>query len=382
LFIFGTRPEAIKMAPLIEETKRNKGIKSVVCVTAQHRGMLDQVLKIFGIVPDYDLNVMERGQDLFDVTGKCLRKLRSVLKKVNPDVVVVQGDTTTAFIAGLAAYYLRLPLAHVEAGLRTRNKYSPFPEEINRHLLSIMADYNFAPTEWAKNNLLKDGIPENRIWVTGNTVIDALMKISSGKGFRDNNSVYLKMFKGKLCGLDLEDKKNKIILVTGHRRESFGQGFKNICNALRKISDTRKDVVIIYPVHLNPNVRKPVHAILRGKSNIRLIEPLAYDAFIFLMSRSFFLLSDSGGIQEEAPTLKKPVLLMRDTTERPEGVRAGTVKMVGTDTDRIVREALKLLSDPDALRKMSRKANPYGDGKSAKRIIGILRKGNVACRKA
>ena len=372
LFIFGTRPEAIKLAPLIKEMGKNKSSKSIICVTAQHRGMLDQVLKIFRIKPDHDLNVMEKDQDLFGIAAKCMHGLRGVFEKVAPDLVIVQGDTTTAFVAGLAAYYARIPIAHVEAGLRTYNKYSPFPEEANRRLLSVIADYNFAPTGWARDNLLKENISRNKIWVTGNTGIDALLMIKEMQKSNGSERKYLDFFKKKLPGLDLRGGYKKIILVTGHRRENFGEGFKNICMALKEISEKRDDVIIVYPVHLNPNVHRPVRTILNNKPNIRLIDPLDYDSFVFLMRKSYLILTDSGGIQEEAPALGKPVLLMRETTERPEGINAGTVKMVGANKDRIVGETLRLLDDSASYKKMRSAVNPYGDGKSARKIAQIL----------
>ncbi len=375
LFAFGTRPEAIKLAPIITEAKKLGWVNSVVCVTGQHRGMLDQVLDIFAIKPDYDLNIMEDDQDLVDVVAKCVTGIRGVLEKATPDLVIVQGDTTSAFAAGLAAYYLKIPVAHVEAGLRTYNKYSPFPEEINRRLLSILADYHFAPTRQAKHNLIKEGIPSRNIWVTGNTVTDALLITRKRQLSAKTRAGYLKFFKLK-CGLDIEkiEKDKKIILVTGHRRENFGEKFKNICNALKDTARRRPDAVIVYPIHLNPNVQKPVRSILSGIPNIYLIEPLGYGSFVFLMSVSYFLLTDSGGIQEEAPSLGKPVLLMRDRTERPEGIKAGVTKIVGTSKERIVKHVCRLLNDKKAYRDMTNVNNPYGDGKVAGRILSILRK--------
>ena len=372
LAVLGTRPEAIKLAPVIKRLKAQKSrFTTVVCATAQHRHMLDQVLSIFKISPDYDLNIMKANQDLFDITQKALKGLKHVLETVQPDIILVQGDTTTAFIAGLAAFYLKIPAGHVEAGLRTYNKHSPFPEEINRHLLSVLADYHFAPTEWSRSNLLKEGIPENRIWVTGNTVIDALMEVARGQGPGARKRFFEESFRKKY-NLELSTKNLKLILVTGHRRENFGEGFENICNALRKIAEQRKDVAVVYPVHLNPNVQRPVKRILGKIRNVHLIEPLGYEEFVFLMNSSFLILTDSGGIQEEAPSLGKPVLVMRNTTERPEGIEAGVVKLVGTGEKDIIDGALELLEDKNAYRKMSRSANPYGDGRASKKITDIL----------
>jgi len=374
MIIFGTRPEAIKMAPIISFLKtKTKNIKPIVCVTAQHREMLDQVLDIFNIIPDYDLNIMRPSQDLFSITANTLVALKTVLVKERPDMVLVQGDTTTAFIAGLAAYYLKIPIGHVEAGLRTYNKYSPFPEEANRRLLSALVDIHFAPTEWAKSNLRKEGIPASKIVVTGNTVVDALLDIKrrqhgekAGRTLRD----YLRKSIDLVIPEKTEEK--KLILVTGHRRENFGTSFRNICFALKRIALTRKDVIIVYPVHLNPNVQLPVGKILGGVANIYLTKPLGYKPFVYLMDRAYLVLTDSGGIQEEAPSLGKPVLVMRDTTERPEGVRAGAVKLVGTDKKRIVNETLRLLDNKKMYKKMSKAINPYGDGKAAERIVRVL----------
>ena len=358
MLIFGTRPEAIKMAPIISCLRTNtKNLRYIVCVTAQHREMLDQVLNIFNIIPDYDLNIMRPSQDLFSITANTLMGLKSILMKEHPDMILVQGDTTTAFIAGLAAYYLKIPVGHIEAGLRTHDKYSPFPEEINRRLLSVLADIHFAPTDQAKSNLLREGVAASKIVVTGNTVVDALLAIKRRQQTEGA---------GKLT----TDK--KLILVTGHRRENFGESFKNICFALKKIALARKDVVIVYPVHLNPNVQLPVKAILGKVANIYLIKPLEYESFIYLMDQAYLILTDSGGIQEEAPSLGKPVLVMRDTTERPEGITAGVVKLVGTDKKRIVNDTLKLLDNKKLYKKMSKAINPYGDGRAAKRIVKVL----------
>ncbi|MDI6891098.1 MAG: UDP-N-acetylglucosamine 2-epimerase (non-hydrolyzing) [Thermodesulfovibrionales bacterium] len=380
LIVFGTRPEAIKLAPVIKQLKaKSKELRAIVCVTAQHREMLDQVLKVFDIIPQYDLDIMTNDQDLFDITTDSLIGLEDILKREQPDMLLVQGDTTTAFIASLAAYYLKIPIAHVEAGLRTYNKYSPFPEEKNRHLLSVLADYHFSPTEWAKSNLLREGIPSEKIWVTGNTVIDALLSVSSRQKTVSSKKHWFGYFKEKWnlpvpsnTDSNIDINNSKLILVTGHRRENFGQGFKNICMALKEITEKRRDVTIVYPVHLNPNVQQPVKSILNGKPNIYLIEPLEYEPFVFLVSQSYLILTDSGGIQEEAPSLGKPVLVMRNTTERPEGIEAGVVKLVGTDKDTIVNETLELLDDQSLYEKMSKAVNPYGDGRAGERIVNIL----------
>lgn len=371
LLVFGTRPEAIKVAPVIQILRdQSSKLSVVICVTAQHREMLDQVLRIFDIKPDYDLNIMKDNQDLFDVTTNALKGLREVMIEVSPDMVLVQGDTTTAFVAGLAAFYLKIPVGHIEAGLRTHNKYSPFPEEKNRHLLSALTDYHFAPTEWSGANLLKEGVAKDRIWVTGNTVIDALLSIVKRQESGDKQEFLRNYFK-VTHRLDLNDN-GKLILVTGHRRENFGSGFENICLALKEIAARRADVNIVYPVHLNPNVREPVKRILNDCVNIRLIEPLEYEPFVYLMNKSYLILTDSGGIQEEAPSLGKPVLVMRDTTERPEGIEAGTVKLVGTKKDSIISDTIELLELPLLYKKMSKATNPYGDGLASQRILNIL----------
>jgi len=374
MLVFGTRPEAIKMAPVIEALKKQKRqFQTIICVTAQHREMLDQVLRIFDIHPDYDLGVMNPGQDLFDVTSRCLSAMKQVLASEKPDVVVVQGDTTSAFIAALAAFYSRIPIAHIEAGLRTHDKYSPYPEEMNRRLLSVLADIHFAPTAWAKSNLLKEGIASSKIVVTGNTVVDALLTIQRRQKSKAAGIAWKNYFQNS-WDLEIPDKraKKKMILVTGHRRENFGENFKNICFALKEIAEQR-EVIIVYPVHLNPNVQAPVKAILSGIDNVRLIEPLEYEPFIYLMRHAYFILTDSGGIQEEAPSLGKPILVMRDTTERPEGIKAGVVKLIGTNKKPIVNHALALLDDEKLYIKMSRAVNPYGDGKAAERIVAKLR---------
>ena len=372
LIIFGTRPEAIKMASIIKKLRaEGSKLKVVICVTGQHRGMLDQVLTIFDILPDYDLAIMREDQDLFDVTANSLIGLKDVLKNENPDLVLVQGDTTTAFVAALASYYLKIRIAHIEAGLRTYEKYSPYPEEKNRHIISVLVDFHFAPTAAAESNLLKEGIPSEKMWVTGNTVIDALLEVCSRQESESSMESWITFFKNKY-NLSLRTNNQKLILITGHRRESFGEGLKNICMALKEIAKKREDVTIVYPVHPNPNVKQPVKAILNGNSNIRLIEPLEYEPFVFLMNQAYLILTDSGGIQEEAPSLGKPVLVMRNTTERPEGIEAGTAKLAGTDRSTIVNEVFKLLDDSILYNNMAKSMNPYGDGKAAGRIVDII----------
>lgn len=374
--IFGTRPEAVKLAAVIKKLEENKdSFQSVICVTAQHRQMLDQVLELFKIKPDYDLNIMKPNQNLFELTSNVLLNLKPVLEKENPDIILVQGDTTTVFVASLAAFYLKIKIGHVEAGLRTFNKYSPFPEEINRKLTTAVADLHFAPTEISKNNLLNESIVPDGVYVTGNTVIDALF-LTLDKLAKDQETGNLapKVKEiSDLCEKINADNNKKIVLVTGHRRENFGQGFENICYAIKEISENNPDVEIIYPVHLNPNVREPVMRIISNNSKIHLIEPLDYEPFVYLMNKSYLILTDSGGVQEEAPSLGKPVLVMRDTTERPEAVAAGTVKLVGTDKDLLVKEANLLLGNHDEYKKMSMAHNPYGDGKASQRIIDILK---------
>lgn len=367
LSVFGTRPEAIKMAPvLMELNSYPKRFDSKICVTAQHRQMLDQVLELFQLRPEYDLDVMEQVQSLTDITCKVLQGMEPVLRSFRPDIVLVHGDTTTTFAASLAAYYEKIAVGHVEAGLRTRNIYSPWPEEINRHLTAAIACRHFAPTEHAKVNLLKEGVDDKSILVTGNTVIDALLYVV--EKFRTN--VELRQEVAEHFYFLRPEK--RLILVTGHRRESFGEGFEAICNALKAIAETHADVELVYPVHLNPNVREPVMRILGGVQGIHLIEPQEYLRFVYLMDRSCLIITDSGGVQEEAPSLGKPVLVMRDTTERPEAVDAGTVKLVGSDTGTIIAEVCKLLSDSAAYELMSRAHNPYGDGKAAMRIVRSL----------
>lgn len=363
--IFGTRPEAIKMAPLIQELKKHpNNFITKVCVTAQHRQMLDQVLSFFEIKPDFDLNLMRPGQNLYQLTADVIVGLKPVLEEFKPDVVLVHGDTTTSTAAALAAFYAGAKVGHVEAGLRTYNKYAPFPEEINRQLTSRIADYNFAPTQNSKQNLLNENIAEKNIVITGNTIIDALLWAQDKlKTYEDDEMQQLKQ---------IVDPAKKQILVTGHRRENFGDGFLNICMAIRQVAEANKNVQIIYPVHLNPNVQKPVYELLYNVSNIKLIAPLSYPAFVWLMSQSYLILTDSGGVQEEAPSLGKPVLVMRDVTERPEAVEAGTVKMVGTDKEKIVDSMMQLLENKALYQHLSKAHNPYGDGMACERIIKIL----------
>lgn len=369
LFVFGTRPEAIKMAPVIKELERHSDqFVCKVCITAQHRQMLDQVLDLFEIKADHDLDIMKPGQDLFDVTTNVLQGLKSVLTNEKPDLVLVHGDTTTTMAAALAAFYCRVDVAHVEAGLRTHNLNSPFPEELNRRIASVVTKIHFAPTETSRANLLKEGVVSDCIVVTGNTVIDALLSASA----RLKTNVDLQnSIAGRFSFLDSE---KRLILVTGHRRENFGEGFDNICHALAELARTHNNIEILYPVHLNPNVQEPVKRILgmEAVSNIHLIEPMDYLPFVYLMNRSHIIITDSGGVQEEAPSLGKPVLVMRDTTERPEAIAAGTVKLVGTDRERIVKETSLLLDDKMAYARMSHAHNPYGDGHATARIAHHL----------
>lgn len=361
LTVFGTRPEAIKMAPLVKELEKNSDIfESIVCVTAQHREMLDQVLHLFDIKPDFDLNIMKENQNLWTLTSDVLLKMKEVFEASNPDVVLVHGDTTTSMAAALSAFYAKIPVGHIEAGLRTFDKYYPFPEEINRVFADAVCTYHFAPTETSCENLIKSSIPKDHIYKTGNTVIDALL-------FTVENH------KTDLSDLKL-DKNLKTILLTSHRRENFGEPIKNICNAVLELVEKNKDIQVIYPVHLNPNVQKPVYEILGEKERIHLIAPLEYAPFATLMKQSNIIMSDSGGVQEEAPSLGKPVLVLRTTTERPEAVEYGTVKLVGTDKDAIVNEVQKLLDDPNEYKRMSEAINPYGDGHACKRIVEILAK--------
>lgn len=361
-FIFGTRPEAIKLCPLILAMKNNPCFEPNVCVTGQHREMLDQVLEVFDVKPDIDLKLMQANQTLAGLTSKAITAVDSYLQDYNPDMIIVQGDTTTVLAASLAAFYRKIKIGHVEAGLRTWNKFSPFPEEINRVMTTKIADYHFAPTETSKNNLLKDGVDIKHIFVTGNTVIDALYwVVDKVKDRKVNDFEELK----DLCF------NGKMILITGHRRENFGQGFLNMCNAMKYIAEKNPDITLVYPVHLNPNVKEPVYNILGNTKNIKLIKPLSYLPFVWLMNKSYLVLTDSGGVQEEAPSLGKPVLVMRDTTERPEAIDAGTVKLVGTDYDLIVNSVETLLNNNQEYNKMAKSINPYGDGKSVNRILSV-----------
>ncbi|HIP13443.1 MAG TPA: UDP-N-acetylglucosamine 2-epimerase (non-hydrolyzing) [Arcobacter sp.] len=375
LIVFGTRPEAIKMAPLVKEFQQNSDIfETKVCVTAQHREMLDQVLDLFEIIPEYDLNIMKSGQDLYDVTSNVLLGMKSVLTDFKPDVVFVHGDTSTTFSASLAAFYQQIKVAHIEAGLRTGDIYSPWPEEANRQLTTQITAYHFAPTSTSRENLLRENINTNTIVVTGNTVIDALFLAL--EKIKSNRQLEVDIV-DHLATLDYELKVDKkIILVTGHRRENHGQGFINICTALKEIALANPTFDIVYPVHLNPNVQKPVKELLSNVANIHLIEPLQYEQFIYMMDKSYFIITDSGGVQEEAPSLGKPVLVMRDTTERPEALEAGTVKLVGTDTELIIKEAQELIDDEQAYAYMSKASNPYGAGYACEKVINYMREQN------
>ena len=371
LLVFGTRPEAIKMAPLVKALQKDtEHFETRVCVTAQHRQMLDQVLEVFGITPEYDLNIMAPNQDLYDITAKVLLGLREVLKDFRPDTVLVHGDTTTSMAASLAAFYMQIPVGHVEAGLRTYNMLSPWPEEMNRQVTDRICTYYFAPTEQSRANLLQENIDAKKIFITGNTVIDALLMavdiISTTAGVKEKMAKELQE-KGYTVG------DREYILVTGHRRENFGDGFLHICKAIKELAALHPEMDIVYPVHLNPNVQKPVYELLSGLSNVYLISPLGYLPFIYAMQHSTLLLTDSGGVQEEAPSLGKPVLVMRDTTERPEAVEAGTVKLVGTDAEAIVSNVTALLQDKEMYKRMSETHNPYGDGQACERIIAALR---------
>lgn len=371
LLVFGTRPEAIKMAPLVKALQKDtEHFETRVCVTAQHRQMLDQVLEVFGITPEYDLNIMAPNQDLYDITAKVLLGLREVLKDFRPDTVLVHGDTTTSMAASLAAFYMQIPVGHVEVGLRTYNMLSPWPEEMNRQVTDRICTYYFAPTEQSKVNLLQENIDAKKIFITGNTVIDALLMavdiISTTAGVKEKMAKELQE-KGYTVG------DREYILVTGHRRENFGDGFLHICKAIKELAALHPEMDIVYPVHLNPNVQKPVYELLSGLSNVYLISPLDYLPFIYAMQHSTLLLTDSGGVQEEAPSLGKPVLVMRDTTERPEAVEAGTVKLVGTNAEAIVSNVTALLLDKEMYKRMSETHNPYGDGQACERIIAALR---------
>lgn len=379
MLVFGTRPEAIKMAPLVKEFQKNpEHFQTIVCVTGQHRQMLDQVLELFEITPDYDLDIMKAGQDLYDVTSRVLVGMRDVLKEAQPDVVLVHGDTTTSTAAALAAFYQQIPVGHVEAGLRTHNIYSPWPEEMNRQLTGRIATYHFAPTPLSRENLLREGVTEDKITVTGNTVIDALFwvvnKVNTDAVLGNQLQEALKN-----AGYDVARLQNgrRLVLITGHRRENFGDGFIHMCTAIRDLTQKYPEVDFVYPMHLNPNVRRPIHEVfgedLNNLGNMFFIEPLEYLSFVYLMEKATIVLTDSGGIQEEAPGLGKPVLVMRDTTERPEALEAGTVKLVGTDYDKIVSEVSILLDNVSAYEKMSRAVNPYGDGLACERIVENLK---------
>ena len=375
MLVFGTRPEAIKMCPLVKEfQKYPNDFRAIVCVTGQHREMLDQVLQIFEVVPDYDLNIMKQGQDLYDVTSRVLLGLRDVLKQEHPDVVFVHGDTTTSTAAAIAAFYQQIPVAHVEAGLRTHNIYSPWPEEMNRQITSRIATYNFAPTPLSRQNLLQENVDDETITVTGNTVIDALyMVVNKIKNDQQLGEQLAQNI--RVAGYDINRLNNgkKMVLITGHRRENFGDGFINMCTAIKDLTQKYPNVDFIYPMHLNPNVRKPIHEVfgedLIDLGNMFFIEPLEYVNFVYLMEKCNIVLTDSGGIQEEAPGLGKPVLVMRDTTERPEAVDAGTVKLVGTDYQKIIDQVSQLLDNNEYYNTMSRAVNPYGDGKACERIV-------------
>ncbi|MCV6615754.1 MAG: UDP-N-acetylglucosamine 2-epimerase (non-hydrolyzing) [Cellvibrionaceae bacterium] len=366
LSVFGTRPEAIKMAPLVRQLEQEPAIQSQLCVTAQHREMLDQVLNLFALTPDYDLNIMGKGQDLSDISAKIILGLREVLRSAQPDLVLVHGDTSTTFAASLAAYYEQIAVGHVEAGLRTGNIYSPWPEEANRRLTGVIAKYHFCPTQGACQNLLNEGIDRNHIVVTGNTVIDALHWVV---GRIESDPKINKIAAAQFQFLQEE---RPLILVTGHRRESFGAGFERICESIRKIAISYPHCQIVYPVHLNPNVQKPVARLLSDIENVHLIAPLNYLPFVYLMSRAYLILTDSGGVQEEGPSLGKPVLVMRDITERPEAVEAGTVRLVGTDVARIVRAVAGLMESQSSYNDMARAVNPYGDGQACSRIVDAI----------
>ena len=376
MLVFGTRPEAIKMSPLVKEfQKYPEKFETIVCVTGQHREMLDQVLRIFDIQPDYDLNIMKQGQDLYDVTARVLTGMRDVLKETRPDIVLVHGDTTTSTAAALAAFYQQIPVGHIEAGLRTHNIYSPWPEEVNRQITGRIATYHFAPTSLSKDNLLQEGISGEQIIVTGNTVIDALyMVVEKIKNDGILSCELEKVLKASGYDISRLSDGRKLVLITGHRRENFGDGFISMCKAIKSLSEKYPEVDFVYPMHLNPNVRKPIHEVFgeSQRANLFFIEPLEYLSFVYLMEKSAIVLTDSGGIQEEAPGLGKPVLVMRDTTERPEALEAGTVKLVGPDYDKIVNEVSGLLDSQEYYEKMSKAINPYGDGKACSRIVKAL----------
>ena len=380
MLVFGTRPEAIKMAPLVKEFRKYpEKFETIVCVTGQHREMLDQVLRLFNIEPDYDLNIMKQGQDLYDVTARILTGMRNILQEVQPDLVLVHGDTTTSTESALAAFYRQIPVGHVEAGLRTHNIYSPWPEEINRQITGRIATWHFSPTALSRNNLLQEGVDEKQIQLTGNTVIDALYHVVAT--IREDPSLQKRLINElkeagyKTIGT-IKQSRRKSVLITGHRRENFGKGFIRICRAIKTLSERYPDVDFVYPMHLNPNVREPIHEVFWKvhQPNLFFIEPLEYLPFVYLMERSALVLTDSGGIQEEAPGRGKPVLVMRDTTERPEALEAGTVKLVGTDCDRIVDEVSRLLDDNAYYNRMSQAINPYGDGTASQRIVQTIEK--------
>ncbi len=374
LFVFGTRPEAIKLAPLIFEVQKRPGLEALICVTGQHREMLDQVLSGFGLEPRWDLKVMQPGQDLTSLTARLVQGLAPVMEEARPDVVLVQGDTTTALTGALSAYYGQIPVGHVEAGLRTGDKYSPFPEEVNRKLVGTLADFHFAPTEGARDNLLAEGVPDERIHVTGNTVVDALLWAEKRLASAPPGDPFLEEQLAAVPPAVRDATGGKLILVTGHRRESFGPDFEAICTALLQIIERNEDVHLAYPVHLNPNVREPVYRILNGVERIHLFEPPPYFGFVWLLSRSHVILTDSGGVQEEAPSLNKPVLVTRRVTERPEGVEAGCARLVGVDTDAIVSATETLLNDPAEYERMSAAINPYGDGTASEKTADALEK--------
>lgn len=377
MLVFGTRPEAIKMAPLVKEFQKDNNIETQVCVTGQHRQMLDQVLELFKIKPNYDLNIMKAGQDLYDVTSQVIIRMRDILKTAKPDIVLVHGDTTTSTATALAAFYQQIPVAHVEAGLRTHNIYSPWPEEMNRQITGRIATYHFSPTELSKTNLIKENIDSKNIIITGNTVIDALFYVI--KKIKADNTLSENLYQNLVqCGYDTQRLNNgrQLILITGHRRENFGDGFIHMCKAIKSLVQKYPNVDFVYPMHLNPNVRKPIHEVfgenLSELSNMFFIEPLEYFSFIYLMEKATIILTDSGGIQEEAPSLGKPVLVMRDTTERPEAVEAGTVKLVGTNYDTIINSVSDLLDNEKSYLQMSQSTNPYGDGKACERIVSFI----------
>ena len=362
------------MAPLVKACQTESSFKTKVCVTAQHREMLDQVLDIFAIIPEYDLDLMKSGQDLYDVTSGVLLGMKNILTDFQPDIVLVHGDTATTFAASLAAFYQKMAVGHVEAGLRTGNIYSPWPEEANRQLTTQITKYHFAPTETSKENLLKENVREDNIVITGNTVIDALfMALDKIKNDTELEKKIIDFINNQFSHSKFKIQNSKFILITGHRRENFGQGFINICESLKTLAQNNPEIDIVYPVHLNPNVQKPVKEILSDTPNIHLIDPLQYEPFIYMMEKSHFIITDSGGVQEEAPSLGKPVLVMRDTTERPEALQAGTVKLVGTDSQKIIQEAQKLLDDANAYEKMSRASNPYGDGHACEKIVNFIK---------